>query len=165
MGEMDPDLVGPAGLQPAGQQAGDRLCRRRRRSASAPPNGSRPRGRPRGPPSCRGRADAGRSAGRWCLGAGRARPRRRPGSRVAAGRCGRGRRTGRPAPGVRGRSWRPPSARWCPCRGDARYPGRRTPPMPERLAPQWAIERVDQRAGPVAGGGMDDQAARACRSR
>ena len=39
MGQMDPDLVGAAGLQPAGQQARDRLAVGSRDSAPAPPNG------------------------------------------------------------------------------------------------------------------------------
>ena len=37
-------------------------------------------------------------------------------------------------------------------------PGRLTPPIPERLAPQWAISAFTKRAGLVAGGGMHHEA-------
>ena len=55
----------------------------------------------------------------------------------------------------RGSSWRArfsprPAARSYPCRGDARCPGRATPPMPASDAPQWAMQRVDQRAVEIA---------------
>ncbi len=39
-------------------------------------------------------------------------------------------------------------------------PGRATPPMPERLAPQWAISALTSVPVVVAGGGMDDEAGR-----
>ncbi len=37
-------------------------------------------------------------------------------------------------------------------------PGRATPPMPERLAPQWAMQRVDEGAVDIAGAWMHDEA-------
>ena len=39
-------------------------------------------------------------------------------------------------------------------------PGRRTPPMPDRLSPQWAISALTSVPVAVAGGGMHDQARR-----
>ncbi len=39
-------------------------------------------------------------------------------------------------------------------------PGRRTPPMPDRLSPQWWISALTKRYRPVAGTGMDEQACR-----
>ena len=67
-------------------------------------------------------AGGGRSACRWCRAAGRARPRRRRGSRARTAPpsrpwLGELRRQRRDA---RGRSSPPPSGRWCPCRAGAR---------------------------------------------
>ncbi len=39
-------------------------------------------------------------------------------------------------------------------------PGRRTPPMPERLSPQWAISAFTRVPVVVAGGGVDHHPAR-----
>ena len=73
--------------------------------------------------------------------AGRA-PDETPDSRAASARCGRGRRTGPTAIDGRGRSWPRPSARWCPCPAGARCRDGLTPPMPDRLSPQWAISAL-----------------------
>ena len=72
----------------------------------------------------------------------RARPRRGRDIRAPASRCARGRRTARRAPDARRRSWRPRSARRCPCRGDARCPAASRRRSPERLAPQWRISAL-----------------------
>ena len=129
----------PAGFQPAGDQAGDRFAVGALEGLESTPSASPPRGRSGGPPSCRGRADAGRSAHRCGPSGGRARPRRRRGSRAATGRCGHGRRTARPAPCARASvlatTIRPVVSLSSRCT----MPGRRTPPMPERLSPQCAI--------------------------
>ena len=39
-------------------------------------------------------------------------------------------------------------------------PGRMTPPMPERLSPQWAMSALTSVPVAMAGGGMDDEAGR-----
>ena len=123
MGEMHPDLVGAAGLQPAGEQARDRLAVGSGVDFQPLPVGDRPRARPAAPPACRAPWGGGRSARRSCLSAGPARPRRRPDRPVPAARSGRGRRTAPTARGARGRSSPPPSGRWYPCPAGARCRG------------------------------------------
>ena len=39
-------------------------------------------------------------------------------------------------------------------------PGRLTPPMPERLSPQWAMSALTSVPAVMAGGRMDDEAGR-----
>ena len=138
-------LVGSAGFQPALDQR--RIAQdvepfpvRYRALAAACPRRSRS--------SC-GWPTSGRAAHRSCPRPPSARPRR---SRDSADRCC-ARRTASPALRARRRSWRPPAAPTCPCRCGGRCPGRATPPIPDRLPPQWwsnALTRVPSRL-PAAG--------------
>ena len=157
MGEMDPDLVRPPGLElaaPRARRPAWRRCPLIGRPAL--PNGSPPRVRPGAPPSSRGHAGGGRAA--------RRRVPRWPAGRTP-GEGDDSRAASRPV--------RPWSANCAGQRLHARWsfladhqqprvvslssrctmPGRRTPPIPERLAPQWAISALTSvpAAWPAAG--------------
>ena len=161
---MDPDLVGPAGFQPA-ERAGSRPVRRGagfcprfcRRTCPGPCRIGRSRlgileHLPMGDGVAAALADrhalagisgGGRSAGRWCRAGARARPRRRRGSRArTARRCGRGRRTARPAPRWARSFLATTISPVVSLSSRCTMPGRRSPPMPERLSPQWAISAL-----------------------
>ena len=137
MGHMHADLVGAPGFQPALDQGGLRAGRlgtvvMRHRVAAGPSAHHRHFSRGRGwRPS--GASMVPRS--------GAAGPRRGRDSRAPAGRCGRDRRTGRRgwcAASVLATTMTPEvslSRRWT-------MPGRRTPPMPDRLSPQWWISAL-----------------------
>ena len=159
-GEMDADLVGAAGLQPAGREARDRLAVGAEVAFEHLPMGDRlAAALAHRHLVARARVAVDR------LVDGAARPVRHAPDEgqiaaLAAARCGRGRRTGRRAPGGRGRSWRPPSGRWCPCRAGARCRAASPRRCPDRLAPQWAISALTSVPVQLPAAGMDHQAGR-----
>ena len=161
MGHMDADLVRAAGLQPAVEQARDRLAVRSRRSVSSTCQwviASRPPARTatlvaRSRVAAERRVDGALRAVGRAPDEGQIAALQRPGAAMV-GELG-----GQRLMGAR-RSWRRPSGRWCPCRADARCPAACTPPMPERLSPQWAISALTSVPVAVAGGGMHDQPGR-----
>ena len=155
MGQMDPNLVGTAGLQPAGKEARDCVSRRRPDRFPAAPSGSSPPGHSTRPPSCREPAGGGRSVCRWCRSGARGHPRRTPGSPAATGPV------------------RPWSANWR-LSARVRTVGLRNHQQAGRVLvepvhdagpahaadareaiPAMGDQRVDERARPVARGRMD----------
>ena len=127
VGKMHADLVRSARLQHESEQAGHRLrlgLAGGARSAPAPRSalsraGRAPRRRPR---SWCGWRCCGPARHRSRRGGAAGRPTRSLCRLAPAGRRRRARRTARRGPGARGRSWRQPEGRWCPCRAGARYP-------------------------------------------
>ena len=161
MGQMDADLVGAAGLQPACDQARDRLavgCPGKRSSTCQWVMACAAAGAHRHLVAGV-RMAAERRVDR-AFRRGPARPRRTPDSRARAApvrpwsaNCAASARWAR---SVLATTMRPVVSLSRRCT----MPGRLTPPMPDRLSPQWAISALTSVPVAVAGGRMHDQPGR-----
>ena len=161
MGHVHADLVRAAGLQPAGDEAHDRLARRAVALGDAPmrDRALRPR-RPARPPSSRGQRKRGRAARRPHRRRDPVRPRSARCIRARTAACARDRQTAPRARDAPRRSSPPPASPTCPCRAGARCPAARRRRCPRGSSPQCAISALTSVPRALPGAGMHDQARR-----
>ena len=150
MGEVDPDLVGPAGQQPALDQRGMPKSfgaePRARPDSGSPPVA---RGFRRPPPSFCGWRAAADIAGDLADG----RCRHAPDDGAIGALDPAQRKIAATARGAPSRSWRRRSGRWCPCRGDGRCRAGAPRRSPTRLGPQCASSALTRVPSGLPGAG------------